>query len=221
MPRPRLTVEQRRISQARRRQLDAARKRRRRMDINYRQNEQQANTEARRKARQVSRTHYRKVNGRRHLQADVMPTIFDYPEYLLSQCSVIRMANNQQTLIGSSQDFFPLADHSIFGECSGAPSKQVVDDCSRSLLRSCKLVPKLQTSKKIRKSDDHGAEGVDRVPTVNTDCRNMDSESPSSLEENESEKKRDVAVEESDTSVCSVEMSAGVEKENFLKFLHL
>lgn len=80
-----------------------------------------------------------------------MPTIFDYPEYLLSQCSVIRMANNQQTLIGSSQDFFPLADHSIFGECSGASSKQVVDDCSRSLLRSCKLVPKLQTSKKIRK----------------------------------------------------------------------
>jgi hypothetical protein len=59
MPRPRLTVEQRQVSQARRRQLDAARKRRRRMDINYRQNEQQANTEARRKARQVSRILYR------------------------------------------------------------------------------------------------------------------------------------------------------------------
>jgi len=29
------------------------------MDVNYRQNEQQANTEARRKARQISRTLYR------------------------------------------------------------------------------------------------------------------------------------------------------------------
>jgi hypothetical protein len=56
MPRPRLTDEEREVSQARRRQLDAARKRRRRMDVNYRQIEQQANTEARRKAREVSRT---------------------------------------------------------------------------------------------------------------------------------------------------------------------
>jgi hypothetical protein len=59
-------------------------------------------------------------------------------------------------------------------------------------------------------SDDHGAEGVDRVPTGNTDCRNMKSEPASSLEENKSEKKRDLATELSDTSVCCVEMSAGV-----------
>lgn len=56
MPRPRLTDEEREVSQARRRQLDAARKRRRRMDASYRQIEQQANTEARRKAREISRT---------------------------------------------------------------------------------------------------------------------------------------------------------------------
>jgi hypothetical protein len=59
MPRPRLTDEEREASQARRRQLDAARKRRRRMDVTYRQTEQQANTEARRKARQISRMLYR------------------------------------------------------------------------------------------------------------------------------------------------------------------
>jgi hypothetical protein len=56
MPRRRLTNKEREVSQARRRQLDAARKRRRRMDASYRLIEQQANTEARRKARKISRT---------------------------------------------------------------------------------------------------------------------------------------------------------------------
>jgi hypothetical protein len=61
------------------------------------------------------------------------------------------MGNNQQTLIGSAQDFLPLADHSIFGECSGVSSKYVVDDYSNSLLSSCKLVPKVLTGKEICK----------------------------------------------------------------------
>ncbi|XP_023701557.1 uncharacterized protein LOC111861324 isoform X4 [Cryptotermes secundus] len=116
MPRPRLTDEEREVSQARRRQLDAARKRRKRMDASYRQIEQQANTEARRKAREVSRT--------------------------------------------------------------------------------------------LCESDVHKQDG-DRVSTVNTDCSNSKPESTPSMEDNKSEKKRELATALPDTSVYFKEMSVG------------
>jgi hypothetical protein len=73
-------------------------------------------------------------------------------------------------------------------------------------------------------SDGHGAMGVDRVPTGNTDCRSMKSEPASSLEENKSKKKRDLATEGPDISACCVEVSAGVRHclcLNVLSFLHI
>jgi hypothetical protein len=73
----------------------------------------------------------------------------------------MRMGNNQQTLIDSTQGFLPLADHSIFGECSGTTPMYVVNEHSNSLHRSCRLVPKLQqTDKNICKFSLHICEGI-------------------------------------------------------------
>jgi hypothetical protein len=58
-------------------------------------------------------------------------------------------------------------------------------------------------------ADAHKQDG-DRVPTVNTDCSNTKPESARSMEDNKGEKTRELAAAQPDTSLCFVEMSAGV-----------
>jgi hypothetical protein len=68
-------------------------------------------------------------------------------------------------------------------------------------------------------SDSDGPEDVDRLPTVNTDCSSTKYESASSMEENEVEKKRELATKGSDISVCFVEISAEVRSCLFMSLL--
>ncbi|XP_023701559.1 uncharacterized protein LOC111861324 isoform X5 [Cryptotermes secundus] len=61
---------------------------------------------------------------------------------------------------------------------------------------------------RMGESDVHKQDG-DRVSTVNTDCSNSKPESTPSMEDNKSEKKRELATALPDTSVYFKEMSVG------------